>query len=169
MYPTIGFHFSIVRSTSAKIFIYNVLVSTLPRNSPEIDVLTIPSKDDWVRGVLYAIAVGAPFLFEPWITSEISVYIALGAMFTLRLDPRSHVKSQTLAMMGGMLLIMTAGMLGKLVVGHQNFGLMALVIISFFAGQPQQKLKYFSLLGKLVAAAFVLQEIGGSAQGNRMS
>lgn len=126
-------------------------------------MLTRPSKDDWVRGGLYALSVGTPLLLTPWIPSKISVFIALGAMFTLRLDPRSHFKAQAMAMIGGMFLIISAGMLGKLVIDHRDVGIMALVIISFFAGQPQQKLKYFSLLGKLVAAAFVLEEVGGSA------
>jgi len=126
-------------------------------------VLTTPSKDEWFRGGLYAIAMGIPLFLEPWIPRSISAFITLGAMFTLRLDPRSHSRHQVIAMMGGMLLIISAGMLGKLLVGHRDLTVMALVIISFFAGQPQPEQKYFTLLGKFVAAAFVLEEVGGPA------
>ncbi|MEC4724610.1 FUSC family protein [Shewanella sp. D64] len=126
-------------------------------------MLTTPSKDDWIRGGLYAIAMGTPLLLAPWLPSTISVFVTLGAMFTLRLDPRSHSKHQVMAMMGGMLLVISAGMFGKLLVGHRDLTIMALVLISFLAGQPQPEQKYFALLGKFVAAAFVLEEVGGPA------
>lgn len=126
-------------------------------------MLTTPSKDDWIRGGVYAIAMGSPLLASPWIPNNISIFITLGAMFTLRLDPRSHSKHQAMAMMGGMLLIISAGIFGKLLSGYRDLTILALVIISFLAGQPQPKQKYFALLGKFVAAAFVLEEVGGPA------
>ncbi|EGU31734.1 hypothetical protein VIBRN418_18098 [Vibrio sp. N418] len=123
-------------------------------------MLTKPSKDDWIRGVLYATAVGLPLLLQPWIESQIVVFITLGALFTLRLDPRSHVKHQAIAMIGGVALVILAGAVGTLLVGHFELAIIVLVVISYLAGQPTIEQKYFSLLGKFVAAAFVLEAVG---------
>ncbi|ABZ76554.1 hypothetical protein Shal_1990 [Shewanella halifaxensis HAW-EB4] len=123
-------------------------------------MFTTPTKDDWTRGCLYAIAMGTPLLLDQWIARDISAFIALGAMFTLRLDPRCQPKHQIMAMMGGMLLMISAGILGKLLVGYRELAVAALLIFSFIAGQPKPELSYFSLLGKFVAAALVLEEVG---------
>jgi uncharacterized membrane protein YccC len=127
-------------------------------------VLTTPTKDDWIRGCLYAIAMGTPLLIGLAIGREISAFVALGAMFSLRLDPRSESKRyRVLAMVGGMVLVIMSGMLGSLLVGHIAFAILALIIISFLAGQPKPDQIYFSLLAKFIAAALLLEEMGISA------
>ncbi len=129
-------------------------------------MLTVPNKDDWIRGTVYALAMGTPFLLQQWLSLQISAFIALGAMFTLRLDPRSNPKYQLVAMVGGMILIILSAMLGTLLVKHHNLAITALLIISFIAGQPTPEQSYFSLLGKFVAAALMLEEMGFSATFN---
>lgn len=132
---------------SAKISIYhlylligfiNSIFQYISRPSSETNVLTIPTKDDWIRGCLYAIAMGTPLLLEQWITRDVAAFIALGAMFTLRLDPRCQPLHQIMAMLGGMLLMISAGILGSLLLGHRELAIAALLFFSFIAGQPTE-------------------------------
>lgn len=126
-------------------------------------MFVMPNNDDWIRGCLYTIAMGTPFLLQPWLSAQTSAFIALGAMFTLRLDPRCKPKQQAMAMMGGMLLMILSAMLGKLLLGHRELAITALLILSYIAGQPKPEQSYFSLLSKFVAAALMLDEMGFSA------
>ncbi|MEC4727854.1 FUSC family protein [Shewanella sp. D64] len=127
-------------------------------------MLTTPTKDDWIRGCLYAIAMGIPLLIGLLTEREILAFVALGALFCLRLDPRSESKRyRTLAMVGGMMLVIMSGMLGSLLVGHLELAILALIIISFLAGQPKPDQSYFSLLAKFMVAALLLEEMGISA------
>ena len=127
-------------------------------------MLTMPTKDDWIRGSLYAVSMGIPLLIGLGIGREISAFVALGALFSLRLDPRSESKTyRTIAMVGGMMLVIISGMLGSLLAGHTELSILALVIISFLAGQPKSDQIYFSLLVKFMAAALLLEEMGVSA------
>ena len=124
-------------------------------------MLTIPTKDDWNRGSLYAISMGIPLLIGLELGREVSAFVALGALFSLRLDPRSESKTyRTIAMVGGMILVILSGMFGSLLVGHIELAILAMVIISFLAGQPKPDQTYFTLLGKFVAAALLLEEMG---------
>lgn len=124
-------------------------------------MLTKPTKDDIIRGCLYAIAMGIPLLIGLLTEREISAFVALGALFSLRLDPRSESKRyRTLAMVGGMMLVIMSGMLGSLLVGQAWLAILTLVIISFLAGQPKPDQIYFSLLIKFMAAALLLEEMG---------
>lgn len=123
-------------------------------------MLTTLTKDDWIRGSLYALAMGMPLLLGQLLAKEVLAFVALGAMFTLRIDPRTNPKHQTIAMVGGMSLMILSGVLGSLLVGHRELAILILIIISFLAGQPGPHQSYLSLLGKLVIAALLLGEIG---------
>ncbi|WP_240778859.1 FUSC family protein [Shewanella sp. SNU WT4] len=123
-------------------------------------MLTRPNYDEWIRGGVFALAMGLPLLLGHQLKMEQFAFVALGAMFALRLDPRRRPQRQALAIVGGMSLMILAGMLGVLLVGHKELAMAALVIIGFLAGQPTAEQAYLSLLGKFTAAALLLAEMG---------
>ena len=134
---------------------------------PSFSFLKNPS-DDTVRGWLYSIAMGLPTLigFLCHLQTDL-VFVSLGAMFALRLDPRSRPVPQVLAIIGGMLLMLISATLGAYLVGHQKLSMAALLFISFLAGQPKSEQAYLSLLGKFIAAALVITEMGIPATPSR--
>ncbi|MCL1036208.1 FUSC family protein [Shewanella submarina] len=124
-------------------------------------MLESPTRFEWIRGSGYAIAMGLPLLLSYIIDApQTLAFVALGAMFALRLDPRHGTSQQVFAIVGGMCLMIASGALGVLLVGHRELAIAALVLIAFLAGQPRPEQAYLSLLGKFTAAAMLLAEMG---------
>lgn len=124
------------------------------------------TQDDWTRGSICATAMGLPLLLAHWLTWDMAVFIALGSLLTLILDPRCEPKMQSITMLGGMFLVVLSGILGALLAGHLELSILALIIIAFLAGQPKPEHPYFTLLGKFVVTALLLENMGISTSFN---
>lgn len=122
--------------------------------------LTNPT-DDIIRGCLYAIGMGLPIFIGYWsqLQTELA-FVAMGTMFSLRLDPRSRPKPQALAIIGGMGLMLASATLGAYLTDHRQLAIATFLFISYLAGQPKPEQAYLSLLGKFTAAALLLTEMG---------
>lgn len=114
-----------------------------------------------VRGYLYAIGMGIPILVGLFchLQQELA-FVAMGAMFSLRLDPRDYPKRQVIAILGGMVLMIASASLGALLIDHKKMAIAVFIFISFLAGQPKSEQAYLSLLGKFIAASLLLTEMG---------
>lgn len=124
-------------------------------------MIELPSHSEWLRGGAYALAMGLPLSLSYFVNApDILAYMAMGAMFSLRLDPHRSPKRQAAAILGGMLLMIASAGLGVLLVGHRDLSIAALVLIAYLAGQPKSDQAYLSLLTKFIAAAMLLAEMG---------
>ncbi|MCF1428561.1 MAG: FUSC family protein [Shewanella sp.] len=130
-------------------------------------MLESPTRFEWIRGIGFAVAMGLPLLLSYFVDKpQTLAFVALGAMFALRLDPRHGTGQQVIAIVGGMSLMIASGTLGVLLVGHRELAIAALVLIAYLAGQPKPEQAYLSLLGKFTAAAMLLAEMGLPATAN---
>lgn len=89
-----------------------------------------------------------------------AAFMCLGAMLALLLDPRSQALKQLTAIVTGVLAVILAAALGLKLVGHSHLAIAALMVFGFLAGQPKPEHAYWGLLGKYLATALLLAQLG---------
>ncbi|MBV7315227.1 FUSC family protein [Shewanella sp. NIFS-20-20] len=89
-----------------------------------------------------------------------AAFMSLGALLALLLDPRSQALKQIAAIVMGVLAVILAAALGLTLVGHSQLAIAALMLFGFLAGQPKPEHAYWGLLGKYLATALLLAQLG---------
>lgn len=113
------------------------------------------------RGVLFSLGMGLPILYGALAHQYLqAAFMCLGALLALLLDPRSQALKQLTAIVVGVLAVILAAALGLNLVGHQYLAIAALMIFGFLAGQPKPEHAYWGLLGKYLATALLLAQLG---------
>ncbi|WP_241823982.1 FUSC family protein [Enterovibrio norvegicus] len=113
------------------------------------------------RGLLFSLGMSLPILYGALAQDYVrAAFMTLGALLALLLDPRSQALKQMAAIVIGVLAVIVSAAFGLTLVGHSQLAIAALMIFGFLAGQPKPEHAYWGLLGKYLATALLLAQLG---------
>ena len=119
------------------------------------------------RGVLFSLGMSLPIIYGALTQHFLqAAFMSLGALLALLLDPRSQALKQILAIVIGVLAVILAAALGLTLIGHPHMAIAALMVFGFLAGLPKPEHAYWGLLGKYIATALLLAQLGFPASIN---
>ena len=113
------------------------------------------------RGVLFSLGMSLPILYGVLSQHFLqAAFMSLGALLALLLDPRGHAITQIIAIVSGVLAVILAAALGLTLTKQPQLAVAALMVFGFLASLPKPEHAYWGLLGKYIATALLLAQLG---------